>query len=154
MARTTSSGAGAPTPQLWLRIRFFWSGFTFSGAIRTPRSEPKPVVSPYTTARDSTSLSTTARQRATLLSASGATSTGADRRATAATASGVRLAPSRTTLASGTAIPPQRRSLLSLTVSMLHLGEALADGKERLTAGGRGAEGGAEAAGMTAEPAD
>jgi hypothetical protein len=44
--RVTSSDSRAPTPQAWLRTRFFCRVSRSSGAIEVLASRPKPVLMP------------------------------------------------------------------------------------------------------------
>ena len=84
IARTSRSGSRSPTPAAWLRTRLTCSSARRSGGIATSDSLPKPVVTPYATARCATRPSTTARVVSGALSrAAEPTETGARSRATA-----------------------------------------------------------------------
>ncbi len=93
IARTTSSGRGAPTPAACERTRLRWSSAVCDGSIRTSARSPKPVVTPYAVAPSATRRSITAREARIRSAAAGSSPTALRPRATSITLSMVRSRP-------------------------------------------------------------
>ena len=71
-SRLVATGSGSPTPVAWLSSRLVCSVASWSSAMRTPASFPKPVLMPYIVRPVATASSTTLRLARTRRTAAGA----------------------------------------------------------------------------------
>ena len=100
-ARTTSSGAGSPSPTRWPKIAERLNARASFVSTVAPRRMPTPVVTPYVGVPSCATRSTTARRSRMRTRASSASATVSLARATRTTSSSVRSAPVSSTVMRG-----------------------------------------------------